>query len=65
MNKLFAFNAGFDVTGLFMKNWDIRDEKGTCTTDEDRSDAEFVCKTLSIPLYEVDFVKQYWNEVFM
>lgn len=59
-----ACPAGFDVVGLFMKNWDIRDEKGACTTDEDRKDAEFVCRILDIPLYEVDFVKQYWHEVF-
>ncbi|BFZ08846.1 hypothetical protein BsWGS_11885 [Bradybaena similaris] len=65
VSALLLKQKGFDVVGLFMKNWDIRDEKGTCTTDEDRSDAEFVCKTLNIPLYEVDFVKQYWNEVFI
>ncbi|XP_035825414.1 mitochondrial tRNA-specific 2-thiouridylase 1 isoform X2 [Aplysia californica] len=47
-----------------MKNWDIRDERGKCSVDEDREDAEFVCRTVGVPLYEVDFVKQYWNEVF-
>uniref|UniRef100_A0A0B6XZM7 tRNA-5-taurinomethyluridine 2-sulfurtransferase n=1 Tax=Arion vulgaris TaxID=1028688 RepID=A0A0B6XZM7_9EUPU len=64
VSALLLKRKGFDVVGLFMKNWDIRDEKGTCTTDDDRKDAEFVCKTLHIPFYEVDFVKQYWNEVF-
>ncbi|GFS06026.1 mitochondrial tRNA-specific 2-thiouridylase 1 [Elysia marginata] len=47
-----------------MRNWDVRNEKGQCMSDEDREDATFVCKHLGIPLYEVDFVKQYWNEVF-
>ncbi|CAG5118881.1 unnamed protein product [Candidula unifasciata] len=65
VSALLLKRKGFDVVGLFMKNWDIRDEKGVCATDEDRNDAEFVCKTLGIPLYEVDFVKQYWNEVFI
>lgn len=55
---------GYDVVGLFMRNWDARNEKGHCVTEEDREDATFVCKHLGIPLYEVDFVKQYWNEVF-
>ncbi|RUS82094.1 hypothetical protein EGW08_010139 [Elysia chlorotica] len=55
---------GYDVVGLFMRNWDVRNEKGRCQADEDREDAVYVCKHLQIPLYEVDFVKQYWNEVF-
>ena len=64
-SSLFAVNPqGYDVVGLFMRNWDVRNEKGRCLSDEDREDAAFVCKHLKIPLYEVDFVKQYWNEVF-
>ena len=55
---------GYDVVGLFMRNWDVRNEKGRCLADEDREDAAFVCKHVGIPLYEVDFIKQYWNEVF-
>ncbi|CAL1526650.1 unnamed protein product [Lymnaea stagnalis] len=55
---------GYDVAGLFMKNWDIRDEKGKCSTDVDKEDAAWVCKTLNIPLFEVNFVKEYWHEVF-
>ncbi|KAI8742958.1 mitochondrial tRNA-specific 2-thiouridylase 1 [Biomphalaria glabrata] len=55
---------GYDVVGLFMKNWDIRDEKGKCSSDEELEDAAWVCKTLNIPFHEVNFVKEYWNEVF-
>ncbi|KAK7493935.1 hypothetical protein BaRGS_00014817, partial [Batillaria attramentaria] len=54
----------YDVTGLFMKNWDVADETGQCSFDQDLEDAELVCKTLNIELHQVNFVKQYWNLVF-
>lgn len=55
---------GYQVVGLFMKNWDIADENGTCSVDLDLEDAHFVCKRLGIQFYTVDFVKKYWNNVF-
>lgn len=55
---------GYDVEGLFMKNWDTANEHGVCMADVDREDAKFVCDHLGIPLHEVNFVKEYWNEVF-
>lgn len=47
-----------------MKNWDIRDETGNCTVEKDYKDARWICDKLKIPLIQVDFVKEYWNEVF-
>ncbi|KAL7647790.1 UNVERIFIED_CONTAM: hypothetical protein RMT77_001404 [Armadillidium vulgare] len=55
---------GLDVIGLFMKNWDLKDEQGICTTEKDAEDSEWICKYLQIPFYETSFVKEYWNEVF-
>ncbi|XP_060536422.1 mitochondrial tRNA-specific 2-thiouridylase 1 [Cylas formicarius] len=55
---------GYDVEGVFMKNWDIADETGKCTADEDFKDASDLCERLNIKLHRVNFVKQYWNEVF-
>ncbi|XP_074646045.1 mitochondrial tRNA-specific 2-thiouridylase 1-like [Tubulanus polymorphus] len=55
---------GHRVTGVFMRNWDGRDEFGVCSVDKDLEDAEYVCKKLDIPLHEVNFVKEYWNDVF-
>ena len=55
---------GFQVTGLFMQNWDIRNEVGACSGEQDREDAHWVCSKLGIPLKEVNFVKEYWNDVF-
>lgn len=56
--------SGFHVTGLFMQNWDIRNEVGACTTESDKEDAHYVCSHLDIPFKEVNFVKEYWNDVF-
>ncbi|CAL1285266.1 unnamed protein product [Larinioides sclopetarius] len=57
-------NRGFQVQGVFMRNWDIADEKGYCQADHDKEDAEYVCRKIGIPLLEVNFVKEYWNNVF-
>lgn len=55
---------GYEVIGLFMKNWDALDETGQCSVSNDREDAKFVCDHLKIPFHEVNFVKKFWNEVF-
>lgn len=57
-------SKGFEVIGLFMKNWDIADETGNCRADKEAEDAEYVCQKLDIPFLHVNFVKEYWNEVF-
>ena len=56
--------SGFEVVGAFMKNWDLRDEVGHCSSQADLEDAQFVCEHLGIPLQQVDFVKEYWTHVF-
>ncbi|XP_038612243.1 mitochondrial tRNA-specific 2-thiouridylase 1 isoform X3 [Tachyglossus aculeatus] len=55
---------GYQVTGVFMKNWDSLDEHGVCTADKDCEDAYKVCKVLDIPFHQVSYVKEYWNQVF-
>ena len=62
---------GYDVVGLFMKNWDsnINNDKegitdGVCPQELDFRDAKAVCDELCIPLYRVDFIKEYWDDVF-
>lgn len=47
-----------------MKNWDVVDEHGHCTGEADWQDAQWVCQRLKIPLVQVNFVKEYWNDVF-
>ncbi|MED4037938.1 tRNA 2-thiouridine(34) synthase MnmA [Niallia taxi] len=55
---------GYDVIGIFMKNWDDTDEFGVCTATEDYEDVIRVCNQLGIPYYAVNFEKQYWDKVF-
>lgn len=62
---------GYEVIGLFMKNWDsnINNDpegitEGICPQELDYIDAKKVCDELSIPLYRVDFIKEYWDNVF-
>lgn len=47
-----------------MKNWDGRDEIGYCTNDKDFEDAQLISNHLKIPLVQVNYVKEYWNDVF-
>ncbi|MBS7344465.1 MAG: tRNA 2-thiouridine(34) synthase MnmA [Caryophanon sp.] len=55
---------GYDVVGIFMKNWDDTDENGVCTATEDYEDVIAVCNQIGIPYYAVNFEKQYWDKVF-
>ncbi|XP_073859622.1 mitochondrial tRNA-specific 2-thiouridylase 1 isoform X7 [Macaca fascicularis] len=55
---------GYQVTGVFMKNWDSLDEHGVCTADRDCEDAYRVCQILDIPFHQVSYIKEYWNDVF-
>ena len=55
---------GYDVVGVFMKNWDERDENGECTATRDWQDVQEVCALLDIPCYAVNFEKEYRERVF-
>jgi tRNA-uridine 2-sulfurtransferase len=55
---------GYDVIGIFMKNWDDTDDTGFCTATEDYNDVIRVCNQIGIPYYGVNFEKQYWDKVF-
>ena len=65
---------GYDVEGLFMRNWDSslnNDINGNptlnndiCSQEEDYNDAVKICKKLGIKLHRIDFVKEYWDYVF-
>ncbi|MGF0040629.1 tRNA 2-thiouridine(34) synthase MnmA [Peptoniphilaceae bacterium SGI.131] len=57
-------NEGYDVVGIFMKNWDDTDENGVCTAEEDYKDAVAVCRQLDIPYYSINFEKEYYDRVF-
>jgi tRNA-specific 2-thiouridylase len=54
---------GFDVVGIFMKNWE-EDNSEQCTAEEDYSDVSSVCAKIGIPYYTVNFSQEYWDRVF-
>lgn len=55
---------GYDVTGVFMKNWDEKNDEGECTAAEDSEDASLICQQIGIPYYTVNFEKEYYDRVF-
>lgn len=55
---------GYDVIGVFMKNWDDTDEFGHCTATEDFEDVRRVCDHIGIPYYSVNFEREYMDRVF-
>ena len=64
---------GYEVIGLFMRNWDsLADgemngpttDQGICPQEVDYNDALKVCNKLGIELHRKDFVKEYWDYVF-
>lgn len=65
---------GYDVTGCYMRNWDSfanNDFLGNptvnndvCPQEKDYHDAVIIAKTLGIPLMRIDFIKEYWDDVF-
>lgn len=55
---------GYEVEGLFMKNWEHDDTANFCPAAQDLADAQAVCNQLTIPLHHVNFSEQYWDRVF-
>ncbi|URJ31110.1 tRNA 2-thiouridine(34) synthase MnmA [Blochmannia endosymbiont of Camponotus sp.] len=55
---------GYEVEGLFMKNWEDDDSNENCASASDLSDAHSVCNHLGIYLHTVNFSKEYWENVF-
>jgi len=55
---------GYDVVGLFLRNWKEEDECGRCTADEDFSDVRRVADKIGIPYYAEDFSEKYLDRVF-
>lgn len=71
---------GCDVTGIYMVrlvlitkkihkfevNWDSQEEgSANCSRTKDEADARKACDRLEIPFVKANFVKEYWNEIFL
>lgn len=66
VSALLLQRAGWDVVGVYMRNWDGADEAGTgvCSTTADVESAESTARQLGIPLHVADFSRRYWTHVF-
>lgn len=55
---------GYQVTGVFMKNWEEDDTDDYCAAAEDMADAKSVAQALDIPFKTINFAAEYWDNVF-
>ncbi len=65
---------GYDVTCAFMRNWDSMAnddfagnptiDDSVCPQEQDYNDAKSVADKLGLPLLRIDFIKEYWDDVF-
>ncbi len=61
---LLLHQAGHEVIGVFMKNWEETDADGVCTAEADWADVRAVCDVIGIPYYSVNFAQEYRDRVF-
>ncbi len=64
VSALLLKEQGYDVIGVFMKNWDDTDDSGVCTATDDYEDVKRVADQIGIPYYSINFEKEYWHRVF-
>ena len=64
VTALLLQQQGYDVQGVFMKNWEGDDTEEHCAAEDDLRDAMQVCDKLGISLQGVNFADQYWDRVF-
>ncbi len=64
VSALLLKQQGYDVVGVFMKNWDDTNDDGVCTATEDYEDVAKVADEIGIPYYGINFEKEYWDRVF-
>jgi tRNA-specific 2-thiouridylase len=64
VTALLLKQQGYDVIGLFMKNWEDDDDSEYCSSRQDLIDAVSVADTIGIPIEAVNFAKEYKDRVF-
>lgn len=64
VSALLLKKQGNDVIGVFMNNWEEKDEYGVCTSQEDWQDVQDACEHIGIPYYSVNFAREYEDRVF-
>jgi len=64
VTALLLLQQGYQVEGLFMKNWEEDDDPAYCSATEDLTDAQAVADKLGIHLHTINFSGEYWDNVF-
>ncbi len=64
VTALLLKQQGYEVIGLFMKNWEDDDDKDYCSSRQDLIDAVSVADTIDIPIEAVNFAQEYKERVF-
>ncbi len=64
VSALLLQQQGYEVEGLFMKNWEGDDTDDHCPAREDLIDVMAVCDVLGIELHVRNFAQEYWEHVF-
>lgn len=64
VTALLLLQQGYQVEGLFMKNWEEDDNTEYCTAKADLADAQAVADRLGIKLHTANFAAEYWDGVF-
>lgn len=64
VTALLLKNQGYDVTGVFMQNWEVDNDDPHCSAEKDLSDAKAAADHIGIPLETVNFAHEYWHKVF-
>lgn len=64
VTALLLKREGHEVIGVFMNNWEEKDDSGVCTSERDWADVRRVCDAIGIPYYSVNFSKEYYERVF-
>src|SRR4029450_2513490 len=55
---------GYDVVGIFMKNWEDDDDREYCSSNEDFVEAAVVADVIGIEIEHVNFASEYKDRVF-
>jgi len=64
VSALLLREQGYEVLGVFMKNWQEEDDNGVCTAEDDYDYVRAVCDQIGIPYFSVNFTREYWDRVF-
>jgi tRNA-specific 2-thiouridylase len=64
VTALLLKQQGYEVIGLFMKNWEDDDDDEYCSSRQDLIDAVSVADSIGIPIEAVNFAKEYKDRVF-